>query len=223
MARSKIRSQEVWKGYFWAVATAVGVALAIRFFVVEAYRIPTSMMRPSLEPGDVIFASKLPFGLRLPGAQALLIRWGTPKPAEVVVFSSNSSGVDSIRRVIGLPGDTVGIKEGRILLNGKPLGFLPEGAPGCGRETLPSGASYSVCFESPALDDQEPEKVPEGQVFLVGDLRKQIQVSHAAPNVNRSWAMVSMDQIKAKALWIWLSIDPEHSKIRTTRLFKKIR
>jgi signal peptidase I len=215
-------SGPVWKSYITAVVGALLLALTIRFFFFEAYRIPTAMMRPTLEPGDVIFAVKPVFGWRFPGGTTPILRWRDPAYGEVVVFSSGASGLDSIRRVLGRQGDTVEIKHGHVLLNGHELAFQAGPVNGCGMETLGSGPGYGVCLEEPLIEDMGPEKVPPQHVFVLGDLRKQGPRTQGGAGPTRSWAMVPMDQIRAKALWVWLSIDPERSSVRGSRIFKKI-
>src|SRR6476646_4023800 len=115
------------KQYGGAVIAAVIVALFIRFFVIEAYRIPSTSMRPTLEPGDTIFVSKWPFGLRFPWSTDAFTKGRAPTRGEVVVFSSPYEPErDYIKRVVAIPGDTVEMKRGHVILNGKDL-TLPTG------------------------------------------------------------------------------------------------
>ena len=213
----------VLKGYLKAILAAAFVALMIRFFLVEAYRIPTSAMRPTLEPGDIIFAIKSPFGFRWPGMEEPFIKGRKPHYGEVVVFSSGGGTSDSIRRVVGLPGDRVEIRKGRLVLNGAAIEAQLDANTACGVEKNPrTEAPYRICLEEPLIEDKEPETVPEGQVFVLGDLRKQMTRSQATGSALRGASMVPQEQIKALAKWVWLSIDPVHSRIRSGRLFQKI-
>lgn len=207
--------------------TLIGVtllALAVRVFVMESYRIPTPMMKPTLEPGDVVFALKPPFVVRIPGLVKPLIEGRFPKYSEVVVFSSpsTSTGIESIRRVLALPGDTVAIEKGRPVLNGVLLPLDMDAEGGCGAETHPSGHEYRVCFTPPLMEDQLQQTVPPGFVFVLADSRQHVPESQATAGINRNWALIPLDNLRAKALRIWISVDPDHSRIRTHRFFKKI-
>lgn len=205
---------------------AVVVALLIRFFVIEAYRIPSAAMRPTLEPGDTIFVSKWGY-------------WGNRPPApargDVVVFSPvTENRRDYIKRVIGIPGDTVQLKGGHVLLNGEPLAAeVTTGAAetakkaGCASEKFPGGHPFPVCWEPPVIDDFGPEKVPEGDVFLVGDLRSQ------GPNDTKkfkTWGVFPIATLRGRARWVWLSLESQSSGInggwfprfRFERMFKRI-
>jgi signal peptidase I len=214
----KAATRKIARDYGIAIAAAVTVALLIRFFVIEAYRIPTSAMHPTLEPGDTIFVAKYPLGFNR-----------KVERGDVLVFTSGSEPArDYIKRAIGLPGDTIEVRKGRVTLNGKPLS-LPEehkNAP-CGREMIPGGRAYDVCWEPPINDDFGPEKVPEGSVFVLGDLRSQ---SPWDTKKHHSWGMVPLGAVRGKARWIWLSIEPHNvgmsparfPNFRFDRMFRRI-
>src|SRR5687767_14523778 len=113
MARDAAGSttSQLIRDYGGAILVAVAVALASRFFGIEAYRIPSPAMRPTLEPGDTIFVSKSAFGLRFPGAAAPFTGGRPPARGEIVVYSPPiDPGRDYIKRVIGLPGDSVELR-----------------------------------------------------------------------------------------------------------------
>src|SRR5262245_52071128 len=110
--------RKLLRDYGITVLLAVAAALLIRYSLIEAYRIPTSAMRPALEPGDTIFVSKSRFELRLPGVSKPLSEGAPPERGEVVLFSmvdpdpEKGERHDFIKRVIGIPGDTVQLKRG---------------------------------------------------------------------------------------------------------------
>lgn len=195
-------TQRVIRDYLIATAIAAVVAVLIRFFLLEAYRIPTQAMKPSLEPGDTIFVAKWPFGFRIPFTDQTLIRGRLPERGEVIIYQSPTDvGVDYIKRVIGLPGDTVEIRKSQLILNNKPLLAEKTKTGNCGQEKT-FGKSpekfYEVCWESPALDDAKGVKVPDDSIFVMGDLRTQ----------QRGWGVVPITALKGKAMWIWLSFEP---------------
>ena len=229
-ANSPNPTRQLLKDYGLAVMLAVFVALLIRFFLFEAYRIPSHAMKPTLEPGDTIFASKWPFGLRFPGATAPLTRGRLPVRGEVVIFSSPTEPrLDYIKRVIGLPGDTIAIRRNRILLNGLPLESIGKDTAPCGKERLPEGKTYPICSEAPLLEDFGPDKVPSNSVFVIGDLRTAPPFANTDPRKAKSWGMVPLSSLKGSAICIWLSIEPrgfDHTgwfpRIRFERMFRRI-
>ena len=183
------------------------VVAIFRSFFFSPFNIPSESMLPRLENGDYLLAAKWPFGFSkysLPFSAPLIpgrILPGQPNRGDVVIFKAPpGNDVDYIKRVIGLPGDTVQMSGGQVTLNGKPIPKqkiadfeLPvtanthciapqfeatsaDGAAVCHypryRETLPGGRSYEVLdlFATPQ-DDTPSVIVPEGSVFLMGDNR----------------------------------------------------
>ena len=222
-------TRKLIRDYSVAIIAAVAVALFIRFFIIEAYRIPSIAMKPTLEPGDVIFVAKWPFGLRAPGAAERFTSGRLPHYGEVVVFSlPNDPGRDYIKRVIALPGDTVEVHDGRFTLNGQIRTLPADRNAICGKETTPLDGkhTYGVCWEPPVMENFGPEKVPADHVFVLGDLRSQATDIRKA----KSWGMIPLNSVKAVAMWIWLSIEPPgqgaqgswFSRIRFERMMRGI-
>jgi signal peptidase I len=213
----------ILKTYGTTIAVAVTAALLIRVFVFEAYRIPTLAMHPTLEPGDTIFVSKWPY-LHL-GGQAV------PHRGDVVVFSPLSDpSHDYIKRVLGLPGETVAFHDGHFSVDGKELrqdeATLQDGMR-CTYEALPEVHSYLVCSQGAFLENFGPEKIPSDSVFVFGDFRSPLPspAGASANTKNRSWGIVPLASLKGKALWIWLSIEPRSGlpgKLRLSRMFRSV-
>lgn len=215
------------RDYSLAIGGSIVIALFIRFFLLEAYRMPSRAMRPALEPGDTLFVSKLSYGFRLPGIETRL-NSTTPKYGDVVVLEfPDEPGREYIKRVIGLPGDRVQLTKSTLLLNGKAVTLAPTGGDLCTKETLPNQKTYDVCFEPPVLIMEKEMTIPEGNVYVAGDLRstpfegRRLKTSGTTP----------ITMIRGKALFIWLSLQPPgnmgtgadwFSRIRLDRLFKRI-
>jgi signal peptidase I len=199
------------RDYGGTIVIAVIVALLIRFFLIEAYRIPSAAMRPTLEPGDTIFVAKWPFGLRFPWmTNSTLTQPRAPDHGEVVVFSlEKEQRRDYIKRVLGLPGDTVEIREGRFYLNGESREVPGSRRGNCEQESTPDQKIYSVCREAPLVKNFGPEKVPPGSMFVIGDMRTQRPKETGIFKEFRSWGIVPASTLKGSALWIWLSVDPD--------------
>jgi signal peptidase I len=204
------------RDYTGTILFAVVVALFIRFFIVEAYRIPSTAMKPTLEPGDTLFVAKWPFGLRMPWADEPFTEASKPERGEVVVFSFEADRKrDYIKRVLGLPGDTVEMHQGSFFLNTKPMAVSLYKTGGCVDEKTPEGKTYPVCWEGPGAGDFVATKVPDGMIFVAGDLRTPLKdVKAEDPNDPLAeknfgnWGIVPMNSLKGKALLIWLSVDP---------------
>ena len=104
------------------------IVLVIRCFVFEPFRIPSASMMPGLKDGDFIFVSKYRYGLRLPLVNTKVIATGKPQRGDVIVFRLPSDpSTDFIKRLIGMPGDHVVVKDNQVFINGAELGQHPSG------------------------------------------------------------------------------------------------
>ena len=106
----------------------LAIVLILRSFVAEPFRIPSSSMMPTLLIGDFILVNKFAYGLRLPITNKKFIAIGEPKRGDVVVFQPpHHPDQDWIKRVIGLPGDTVAYHDNTVFVNGKPFRVRDDG------------------------------------------------------------------------------------------------
>src|SRR5690606_17840366 len=107
---------------FEQIAVAVFVALLLRAFIVEAFKIPSGSMIPTLAIGDQIFVNKYIYGVRVPFTAQRIVDFAMPERGEVVVFIVPiEPHEDYIKRVVGLPGDEIEVRRGTIYLNGKAV------------------------------------------------------------------------------------------------------
>ena len=224
MARS---TQKILKDYLSTILVAVGIALLIRGFFLEAYQIPTVSshfsMSPTLLPGDTIFISKWPYWMRSslsPKLFPVRYRDVAPERGEVVVFADS---LHFVGRVIGLPGDTIALKNGSIFLNGHSLRDSATGREkiyGAHRK-VPFDISYPIGRDHPLMKDFGPELVPDQSVFVIGDSR-----TAPDPKKGKGWEIIPFSAIIGKVLWIWLSIDPQESgwvpHFRFERMFRRV-
>ena len=150
--------------------------------------VPSGSMNPTIVEGDRIFVNKLAFGLRVPYTSLELAHWADPQRWDVIVFHSPQDGTRMVKRVVGLPGETIAMVNNLIYINGKPatLALAPAGVTG-GRifatETLAGAASAGgaggaggthpiiVTPSLPARRDFGPVTVPAGHYFVLGDNR----------------------------------------------------
>jgi signal peptidase I len=210
-----------------AVLWAAVIALAIRSFVVEPFKIPSGSMIPTLLVGDYVLVNKFAYGVRLPVTGTLLFGGGAPARGDVVVFRwPDDPRQDYIKRVIGMPGDRIEIKDRRLFINGQLLDRIDEGAyapPGSAaaapgaierfRERNPEGVEYTVLQlrRDPSMPGQSdgPWIVPDGQYFMMGDNRDNSRDS-------RMWThpFVTPEQIKGRAFlvhWSWVITSAEQA------------
>jgi signal peptidase I len=209
-------NRKLTRDYLITIVLTVIVSLFIRFYVLEAYRIPTVAMRPTFEPGDTVF----------------VVKWGNwaagvLKPGDLILYSPDESERrDYIKRVIALAGDSVEFSHGRLLINNQVVEphLLALGA-GCGTETLPKGPEHAICMEPPPIPDSAKEIVPVGSLYVLGDLRSGKQFDPA--DHGRSWGVIPLSAVKGQVLCTWLSIEPGSSglfpKFRFERMFKRAR
>ena len=218
------------------------LALTVRTFAFSLFTIPSESMMPRLMPGDTIAAKKWPFGYSsnsLPFDLPLIPgRWlpAPPERGDIVIFKHPVDGTDYIKRVIGLPGDEVELRDGYVLLNGQLLSqagsddaIVPvspnspcawggreearaAGGADCryrrNREYLPSGVSYEVIdYGRTAQDNWGPRTVPEGTMFVLGDNRDNSMDSRFPAVPGGGVGFVGQDRLVGKAGAVLWSTD----------------
>ncbi|MGQ0527447.1 MAG: signal peptidase I [Alphaproteobacteria bacterium] len=217
-----MNAKEELNEFFRTAVIAVILALLIRSFFYEPFNIPSGSMKPTLEIGDYLFVEKpaygysrysFPFGLAPIEGRI----WAEePRRGDVVVFKlPSNTGVDYIKRVVGLPGDRIRVRHGRLYINEKmvdrePLGMTEDDAGAKGKmptmeylETLPGGVTHSIYEESDSgpLDNTETYEVPGGHYFMMGDNRDNSQDSRVESMVG----FVPFENIIGKADFIFFS------------------
>ena len=190
-ADSKPLKKNVLWEYLEAAAIAVLLALFIRTFVVQAFKIPSGSMEPTLLIGDHILVSKFIYGVKIPFTEKTLLPISDPQRDDVVVFIYPVDKTkDFIKRVIGLPGETIEIRRGKIYINGTVYDDrFGQYSLGEGKGN-PSGGGNNQFG---------PITVPENQIFVMGDNR-----DHSYDS--RFWGFVPASSVKGKAFivyWSW--------------------
>ncbi len=192
------------------------IVLLIRSFLFEPFRIPSDSMMPTLLDGDFIFVNKFKYGLRLPVLNTEIVDLGHPERGDVVVFRLPSDpSVNYIKRLVGLPGDHITVREKRVYVNGtlQPVeldgvyeGFGHTGAK-IAMETLGT-VEHRVLFipDRPSYDFDDV--VPAGHYFFMGDNRDNSRDSRF-PEVG----FVNADLVVGKAVVIWLNWNLPHAPI----------
>jgi signal peptidase I, bacterial type len=207
--------------YAESIGLALGVALLLRAFVVEAFQIPSGSMIPTLEVGDHIFVSKFAYAIGIPFSNAKIAELGKPRRGDIIVFKyPPDQSIDYIKRVVGLPGETLEVRHNEVFIDGRPMAreqlrescVANDGAGFDGEdERHPcevwlehlDGKSH-VTHQEPIrsnASDFGPVKIPPGHYFAMGDNRDNSKDS-------RVWGFVPFELIKGRALIIWWSRDP---------------
>src|SRR5699024_9329834 len=192
------------------------VVLVIRSFIVEPFTMPSGSMIPTLEVNDVILVNKFAYGLRLPVTNTKVVSLGEPQRGDVMVFRYPVDPRQNfIRGVVGLPGDTVQQRKGRLYINGKvvPQSVLNEGKRGSlvERELVETteGHAHSARQEwVPSYGGNWQQrtgdgvwKVPQGHYFGIGDNRDNSSDS-------RVWGFIPESHIVGRAMGIWMHWKP---------------
>lgn len=227
-----------FREYVEAISIAIILALFIRAFVIQAFKIPSGSMIPTLLVGDHILVNKFIYGTSLPFTDSRILMLNTPRKGDIVVFSfpenkkkpectslvNNVSArfrnawqhgnpaylfqddcKDFIKRVVGIGGDRIEIKDKKLYVNNK-------------LQKEPYAVHYFQDIEQSQRDNFGPFTVPHNSIFVMGDNRDQSYDS-------RFWGVVHMDEIKGKAFimyWSWDNSGNLLTKVRWNRIGKLI-
>ncbi len=204
-----------WRESLESIGIALGIALILRGFMFEAFKIPSGSMIPTLAIGDQIFVNKFVYGIRIPFTPIRIVDFSMPERGEVVVFICPvPPNEDYIKRVIGLPGDEIKVRDGTVYVNDVALKRHSLGmheytdiSEGGVWRTFSAEAfeethgehTYTVLHDPPhhALD-YGPTVVPEGHLFMMGDNR-----DHSYDS--RSWGTVPYSNVLGRSTFVWLS------------------
>ncbi|MBP5353135.1 MAG: signal peptidase I [Alphaproteobacteria bacterium] len=240
--KAKPKTESFKKSFIENVKTvfiAILLALFIRSLFLEPFRIPSGSMYPTLRVGDYLFVTKYTYGYSrysFPGGFPIFkgrIWYSEPKRGDVVVFRFSKNGsTDFIKRIIGLPGDTVQVKDGRLYLNGKMVERKENGryivdeyvaAPEFYRqytETLPGGLQHQILEisdEERIVDNTEEMVVPEDSFFVMGDNRDRSDDSRI------SVGFVDKDYLIGKAKFMFFSHNDKGSLLKPWTWYRAIR
>ena len=192
----KAFKKSIVREYFEAMVTAVVLALFVRTFVVQAFKIPTGSMENNLLIGDHLLVDKFAVGPTASGLERALLPIATIRRGDVLVFKYPvEPDRDFIKRVIGLPGESLEVSGRKVLINGKALDepYVHYLEPSGGSDT-------SEVTSSEVREEYGPVTIPPDQYFMMGDNRDNSSDS-------REWGFVPLENVKGKAMFIWLSLD----------------
>ncbi|MFA6219237.1 MAG: signal peptidase I [Erythrobacter sp.] len=252
------KESESWGGFLWFCAKLVLAVLLFRTLAFSFFTIPSESMLPGLETGDYLIAAKWPYGynenslpLGLPGPADRVFA-SLPERGDVAVFRHPVDGADYVKRVIGLPGDTVAVVDGQLVLNGNlvekkrvadfTIAVTPntrchsraeeiaaaDGTVLCRyrrfEETLPGGRRYRVLDLGPTpQDDFGPVVVPEGRLFMMGDNRDNSLDSRFPAQAGGGVGLVDQRLLVARASVVLFSTDGSASWVKPWTWFSATR
>ncbi|MBI4212045.1 MAG: signal peptidase I [Deltaproteobacteria bacterium] len=221
--------------YIESFAVAALVALTVRAFVIEAFKIPSGSMIPTLSIGDHIFVNKFIYGLRIPFTKIRFLDISDPKRGDIAVFIYPvDESKDFIKRVVGMPGDRIHIDGENVTINGNPVPktiLAVAKDPADKRRLLVTNgmthtipfirgwdelnvyeeklgeANHLVQYEENLERESYDIVVPPNQFFVMGDNRDNSADS-------REWGFVPRENIKGKAMFVWLSLDHDQGGLR---------
>jgi len=198
-----------------------------RSAVADWYSVPTGSMQPTIKEGDRIVVNKIAYDLRFPFTDISLLSLDTPKHGEIIVFESKAADIRLIKRVVGLPGDVVAMRNEKITINGRSLSYQPYSLDNSNQNEQILGYSTERLGQithrinidkaaSNSLSSFSSVTVPTGHYLVLGDNRR-----HSADS--RVYGFVPHHELRGKATAIAFSVDYENYYLpRSERLFQNI-
>ncbi|MGH7944393.1 MAG: signal peptidase I [Opitutaceae bacterium] len=203
------------------------VWVPLRSAVIDYNPVPTGSMNPTILEGDVVWVNKLAYGLRVPLTRIHVAQWASPQRGDIVVVLSPEDGTRLVKRVVGVPGDTLAMHENQLVLNGRRLDYASPKSNY--RDAIDSKLRERAVFAEEDLAgvfhpvmglsgvrspyrNFDPVVVPPGRYFLMGDSRDNSYDS-------RGYGFATRDAILGKAGGVLVSIDINDSYLPRTRRF----
>lgn len=223
------RVHRVWLEWARPLLLAVLLLSSFRSAVADWNHVPTGSMRPSILAGDRVLVDKTAYAWRVPFFGWRLLERADPRRGDIVIFPSPADGERYVKRVIGLPGDRIEIRDDRLFVNGTSARYEPAGAellPGVpaelqvGRRLLVEATARErhpiLLTDGAGSADFGPVVVPAGTCFVLGDDR-----DHSVDS--RTFGPVLRDSIVGRAFAVALSVDPDHGfRPRWSRCFSRL-
>jgi signal peptidase I len=226
----KEKLKKFWKGWGYSLLVALIIATSFKSAIADWNVVPTGSMKPTIMEGDRIFVNKLAYDLKVPYTTWHIAEWRDPKRGDIVVFYSPADGKRLVKRVVGIPGDSIAMRNNRLIINGKEVGY--ESADYLKNDDLSiggradrhnfienlNGIKHPVMItpQQPSPRSFRPMIVPEGHFFMLGDNRDNSADSRYFGHVERS-------QIVGQATMIVASLDiNDHYRPRWERFFTRL-
>ncbi|MEO5356784.1 MAG: signal peptidase I [Nitrospirae bacterium YQR-1] len=200
------KEKSIYREYIEALVTALVLALIIRTFVVQAFKIPSGSMIPTLLVGDHILVNKFIYGIQIPFTDKRIFAFNHPQRGDVVVFKfPQDPSRDFIKRVVAKGGDTVEVLNREVYVNKKKLdeSYIQHSDNVENKDMVPR-------------DNMSALTVPINKIFVMGDNR-----DHSYDS--RFWGFVDISAVRGEALFIYWSWDKEKTSVRFRRIGRAIK
>jgi signal peptidase I len=219
-----------WKGWGYSILVAVILATSFKSAVADWNIVPTGSMKPTILEGDRIFVNKLAYDLKIPYSTLHIAEWGDPQRGDIVVFYSPADGRRLVKRVVGLPGDSVAMRNNQLIINGEkvkyePIYDLESIDPSLRGKASQYGFVEDLCDkrhlvmltpQRPSMRSFGPVTIPKGNYFMMGDNRDNSADS-------RYFGLVDRSRIVGRATAIVVSLDINHGyRPRWERFFSDL-
>jgi len=206
--------RSVFRDWVFPALMVTTILAPLRSAVADWNDVPSGSMTPTILVGDRIFVNKLAYDLKVPFTTLHLATWADPHRGDIVVFRSPHDGIRLVKRVIGVPGDQIELRNDHLLINGQPASYASlhaESEPTFVVDETVSGRTHPVMIDPqiPARRSFGPIQVPPGQYFVMGDNRDNSFDS-------RYFGFVPRDSIYGRATLVAMSFD--HARYFMPRL-----
>lgn len=224
--------RKFWYSWGREISVVLAIVIPLRSSIADWNDVPTGSMEPTVLVGDRIFVNKLAYGFRIPLTKVYVARWAEPQRGDIVVCFSPEDGKRLVKRVVGVPGDSVELRRNRLIINGVPARYerideaMKISDPPLGRQDdLVFAKEHFGEVDHPVLftpwlrapRDYGPVVVPKGQFFMMGDNRD-ISLD------SRFFGFIPRRQIVGRVPAVVYSDDPDRFVVpRGDRWFKSIR
>jgi signal peptidase I len=230
MEKIKKTIKRWWTEWLRSVLLIVIIITSFRSAIADWNDVPTGSMKPTIFEGDRIVVNKMAYDLKIPFTTLRLVSWANPSRGDIVVLYSPIDGKRLVKRVVGIPGDTVSMVDDRLIVNSEAVSY---GAPNSDLVAGPTPGGSGKLIAAENLDGRQhavmisrgarcrpnfsPVTVPDNAYFLMGDNRDESFDS-------RFFGPVSRDRIVGRATVVAASVDPDRSfRPRWERFFRELR
>ncbi|RJP31169.1 MAG: signal peptidase I [Candidatus Omnitrophota bacterium] len=205
----KSRLKTFWQEWVKPFLFILIIVTSFRSALADWNDVPSGSMRPTILEGDRIFVNKIAYDLKIPFTTFHLLEWGDPERGDIVVFFSPADQKRLVKRVVGIPGDVIEMKDNRLFLNGKPIAYESGGSDASDNDSISNeilGDRRHSVMTTPgkfSIRSFDPIEIPVDQYFMMGDNRDNSYDS-------RFFGFVDRRRIIGKAPAVVLSVDPEN-------------